>query len=326
MAPDHGLEGELDADPLLGGGSEALGERRLIQQALYRAYYDAYIQQRLWHETTVEEKALQCLTEAKLKSTHTAISAAQALLDQGAMEPVAVAWRTRIYQLAEALFQSIRMQLSVPLYQAIQRDRGANLDNLDLPLNNRLWLTRRFSEIRQLPDEASRLKDLTAILDWTNPGPGGFYDDLGNANRQPHLVIPADYTADPGHLRHPFFGIARDTRDSPSWRLSWINQAEIMWDAPLEMHYSNLDPQATYKLRIIYGGELNPNRILRLMADERYELQPYTLIEKPIDAVEIPIPREAVADGDLRLKWNRKPGLGGNGRGCQVAEVWLIRQ
>jgi hypothetical protein len=25
------------------------------------------------------------------------------------------------------------------------------------------------------------------------------------------------------------------------------------------------------------------------------------------------------------LSWYRTPGLGGNGRGCQVAEVWLIK-
>lgn len=37
------------------------------------------------------------------------------------------------------------------------------------------------------------------------------------------------------------------------------------------------------------------------------------------------IPTEASATGELRLKWNRPAGLGGSGRGVQVAEVWLIR-
>jgi hypothetical protein len=26
------------------------------------------------------------------------------------------------------------------------------------------------------------------------------------------------------------------------------------------------------------------------------------------------------------LNWTQEPGAGGNGRGCQVAEVWLIKQ
>ena len=30
--------------------------------------------------------------------------------------------------------------------------------------------------------------------------------------------------------------------------------------------------------------------------------------------------------GELTLRWYREPGQGGNGRGCQVAEVWLIKQ
>ena len=49
-------------------------------------------------------------------------------------------WRARVFELAEALFQSIRMQLSVPRYKAIVVDRGATLDTVDVPLNNRLWL------------------------------------------------------------------------------------------------------------------------------------------------------------------------------------------
>jgi hypothetical protein len=46
---------------------------------------------------------------------------------------------------AAALFQSIRMQLSVGRYKAIATERGANLDTIDLPLNNRGWLTARTS-------------------------------------------------------------------------------------------------------------------------------------------------------------------------------------
>ena len=42
--------------------------------------------------------------------------------------------------------------------------------------------------------------------------------------------------------------------------------------------------------------------------------------------VEFDIPTQATAGGELTLNWRRTPGLGGNGRGCQVAEVWLIRK
>ena len=48
-----------------------------------------------------------------------------------------------------------------------------------------------------------------------------------------------------------------------------------------------------------------------------------TILGSPL---EFDIPREATAGGSLSLKWFGTPGLGGNGRGNQVAEVWLIRQ
>ena len=35
------------------------------------------------------------------------------------------------------------------------------------------------------------------------------------------------------------------------------------------------------------------------------------------------LPRAATSSGELRLTWTREAGLGGNGRGCQVAEVML---
>jgi hypothetical protein len=46
----------------------------------------------------------------------------------------------------------------------------------------------------------------------------------------------------------------------------------------------------------------------------------------PPKPLEFDIPREATGTGALTLIWHREAGLGHNGRGCQVAEVWLIRK
>jgi len=46
----------------------------------------------------------------------------------------------------------------------------------------------------------------------------------------------------------------------------------------------------------------------------------------PIAPLEFEIPRAAVQRGELTLTWFCEPGLGGNGRGCQVSEVWLLKQ
>ena len=42
--------------------------------------------------------------------------------------------------------------------------------------------------------------------------------------------------------------------------------------------------------------------------------------------MEFDLPPAATAKGELTLTWTREPGLGGNGRGCMVSEIWLLRK
>jgi hypothetical protein len=163
---------------------------------------------------------------------------AEAVLDQASR--VSEDWRARIFELAEALFQSIRMQLSVSRYKAISVDRGANLDTVDYPLNNRLWLKQRFEEIRKLPEERSRRDAMNEIINWTNPGPGGFYDDPGNIAAQPHVVKGPGFAKDPAFLESALSGFQL----RPGWRMSWGDYVETLNETPLQMRYSGLDRYA----------------------------------------------------------------------------------
>jgi len=204
------------------------------------------------------------------------------------------------------LFQSIGMQLSVPRYKAIGVDRGASLDTLDVPLNDRLWLERKFSEAHGDPAQ------IDSILNWTDPGPGGFYDDLGDLTRQPHLVrgsVSLEY--------------------QPRWRQSWWTYAESLGDEPLRMRYTGLDAVAQYRVRLVYAGD-SPGRKIRLVASDGagggIEIHPLMRKPQPVEPVEFDIPRAATAKGELELAWYGEAGLGGNGRGCEVAEIWLIKK
>jgi hypothetical protein len=264
-----------------------------FQQALYRAYYDAYTRKRLLNETTLEDEATR-----KLRDTRDS-GAAAAILDRAVREPVAPEWRARIFELAEALFQSIGMQLSVPRYKAIGVDRGATLDTLDVPLNDRLWMERT---------------PIDTILNWTDPGPGGFYDDLGDPARQPHLVRGST-----------------SLEYHPQWPRPWWTYAESFYDEPLEMRYTGLDPNAQYRIRVVYAGD-SPGRKIRLVSRTglrpvpEIEIHPLMLKPQPVHPIEFDVPKAATAQGTLDLSWYREPGLGGNGRGCEVAEVWLIKK
>jgi hypothetical protein len=301
-----------------------------FQQAQYRAHYDAYQRNRLLHETLLEERALEKLRGAGAAGSLRAMREAEEILDKAAGERVSSAWRARVFELAEALFQSIRMQLSVPWYKAISVGRGANLDLIDVPLNNREWLKHRFEELRAQTAESARMEGIREITEWTNPGPGGYYDDLGNPARQPHLVREKRYEEDPAHLETPLTGFAvgyggpGGTRAAP-WRISWQRHAEALNDATLRMRYGGLDGSARYAVRITYAGESSAAE-LRLTADGKFPVHEWRKKEFPPRPVEFAIPPEATSDGTLELRWEKQKGFGGNGRGLQVAEVWLVRK
>ncbi len=292
-----------------------------FQQALYRAHYDAFVRSRLIHETDLQERALDRLRAARATGSLAAMDRAQSILELARTEPVATDLRARVFELGEALFQSIRMQLSVPRYRAIAVGRGANLDTIDQILNDREWLEGRFAAIRRLGSEAERLKAIDAIVDWTNPGPGGFYDDLGNPMRRPHLVAGPPYADDPASLRGPMTAFDQD----PGWRRSWCRHAGTLFGKPLRLHYDGLDREASYRVRVVYTGDMFQVRV-RLEADGSAEVHPYLLKPRDMTPVEFDIPRAATADGSLDLTWTAEPGRAGNGRGCQVAEVWLMRK
>jgi len=293
-----------------------------FQQVLYRAYYDAYVRRRLIYETELEERAMDVLRRAKDIGSQLALDEAEAILDRAPLEQVGLDLRGRVSDMAEALYQSIHMQLSVPRYKAISVGRGANFDLIDRPLNNRLWLKPRFAELRQLESEQERINGIQAILDWTNPGPGGFYDELGNPLQQPHLVRDLTTDFDPENRVNPLLGYEDEPADR---RMSWFCDAETRFEAPLVMRYEDLDPNAEYKVRAVYAGDKFDTE-LRLLADDTIEVHPFIAKQVPIGPVEFDIPKEATADGALTLTWCQTPGRGSAGRGCQIAEVWLIKK
>ncbi|HVY95002.1 MAG TPA: hypothetical protein VHA14_19705 [Bryobacteraceae bacterium] len=287
-----------------------------FQEGLYRAYYDAYERKRLLIETDQEKQAL-----AALKTGGTA--AARKILDADELTPEARALRARVFELAEALFQSIHMQLSVQKYQAIALGRGANLDSIDFALNDRVWLENEFAKIDKAPHNEQAAM-ISRIVNWTDPGPGGFYDDLGDTTREPHLVRGESYDRDPDFLQSAFTGFG-DVEPRNGARVSWYTTAEALGETPLKMHYPNLDRNAQYVIRVVYGGD-TPRVQLRLMANGKYQIHDFRAKPMPQAPLEFEVPKEATSGGDLTLEWSRPAGLGGAGRGTQVCEIWLIRK
>jgi len=132
-----------------------------FQQGLYRAYYDAYIRHRLIYVMGLEAQAMDVLKNAEQLGSLTAIDKAQALLDKAETQKPAAELRQRVFELAEALFQSIRMQHSVKKYHS---QRYANLDDIDEPLTDREDLKEDFDDIRKLGAEDQRLARINQVI------------------------------------------------------------------------------------------------------------------------------------------------------------------
>ncbi len=143
--------------------------------------------------------------------------------------------------------------------------------------------------------------------------------------RQPHLVRGVGLAGDPGLYETPRVGFVTGRRWHAKFPISWWDNMETLYDAPLRLHYDELDPRASYVVRIAYASDA-PGVKIRLLADEKYVVHPEMAKPKQPALVEFDVPREATRDGHLTLTWYRQPGLGGNGRGNAVAEVWLIKK
>ena len=203
----------------------------LTQILRYRCYYDANIQLRWKKELWEEEAALNTLSEGlrARQSVSTVISNATAVL-QGEHPPLNITMNGtvgedflhyQVHKIAALLFQSIKMQLSVSEYFAEYTVRGANLDTLDLPLNNAPYLLEQLAYASSLPasEEDAKWAVVQNLSLWSDPGDGGFYDDLGGpAERQPHLVVPLNWTSDPDYYTNPLNGRAI------AYDVHWVGQ------------------------------------------------------------------------------------------------------
>lgn len=298
----------------------AMRESYRFQMGLLRAYYDAYIQRRLIHETELEARARDVLRTESAAGSFAAMTKAETILREAETQPVAADEKQKCEQLADSLFAKIGSQTSVKRSGAQNRTRGAFMDGIDEPLNNAAWLRAEFRHARELPGEGDRLAAIDQILNRTNPGPGGFYDSLGAPGSEKRIVNAIPWKDDPGTLKSPritfYYEIDRaDDRDIP---LAWKKQADTLYDTPLRLAYDRLDPQATYSVRATYSGRTSHH--IRLMANDRVLISDQIQSRKPV-MQEFPIPPEVTASGHLELEWNSGEGE----RSCEVAEVWLIK-
>ena len=324
----------------------AVLENWRFQQALYRAYYDAWLRARLLSENAAVERARSILarlneigwTPAPLDidgqpgafppnglDPSLVLDEAQRVLERALLTPAATPLRDRVRELGEALFQSIHMQLAVDRYRGEAVNRAANLETLETPITDIGWLRAQVRAIKKLSSAGEQIAAARALLQRPDPGPGGFYDELGNPSNRPHLILGPGSVEDPEFRASALTGFNYPDELGDTAPAAWKHWAESLYDAPLQMQYADLDPESQYRLRIVYSGDGHRIRV-RLMANESYQVHPLLARPLPPRPLDFDLPSAVTASGTLSLSFMREAGLGGNGRGCQVSEVFLIRK
>lgn len=292
-----------------------------FQMGLIRAYFDAYTHRRLLYETELEHEARDILADSTNGTSLERIQKAIQVLERAEKEPILSSHRTRSFALADSLYKSIGAQLTVERHGG-KEERGNFIDHIDMPLNDAPWLLSQLAEIAQLKTEKERKNSMHQLLNRTDPGPGGFYDDFGDPASWYRVVEGREWADDPGGLESPRQAFSlRVIGESKRENIpkAWLKQATALYNRPLKIQYDNLDKDTPYTIRIAYTGRFKSN--VKLTTEGGKVIHDYmTTGEKEI--YEFDIPYSATADGEVTFIWNCREAE----RGSQVAEIWLIRK
>ncbi len=311
------LEGTLLLWQRLEHEMPGLAENWRWQMCLVRAYYDAYIHRRLLNETRLEDEANTVMLGCATTGADEAMTQAMAVLNRAVDVPVSPELRARIFDLCEKLFQSIGLQTSVEKYSASGAERGAFLDFVDVPLNNRWWLEDEFKKVREMSSEEAERSRLVEIATWAHPPFGSYYDDIGDPANSPHVKRSEIVYTEVGEEAHP--------EPLQWWLDNGKSRERISWqstmDYPEAVVYEGLDPDASYTVRCTGYGTI----LLRIDGE---------LVEPPAEHVAIgeprdfPVPAKCVEDRKAVLTWDHPPGeeaLNWRQR-SRLSEVWLLRK
>ena len=281
-----------------------------------KAHYDAFIRARFLHEDKLEAEANAALARSPEIGAGPAMDQALAILARADSDVPRPELRAAVVDICDRLFKLIGFQSSVEKYGASNSQRGAVLDFIDHPLNNRWWYEDQFAEIRALDNETAKRDRLKVIWTWENPGPGSFYDDIGNVAQSDHVIRGEALSTDPLMRRHmnPDFmwwdsGLTRV-------RQSWISKM----DWPMGLRYDGLDPGADYAVRTTGYAQC----LLRVNGER---VTP-TIDGKGVGEIkEFPIPKSLYPDGTMILTFDVPDEPGINWRQMsRLSEVWLIKQ
>ena len=215
--------------------------------------------------------------------------------------------------------------------------RSEGMFNLEHDYVGLGWLTRQIERALNATGEESRSL-LAMITDYENPGPGGYYDNLGTGNAAPNAVF--GYPYDHGQ---PYLNERLDEGNRPSQTSMHFTQDE---GQGVTLHYRDLDPSAAYRIRFTfvrpwfqdrYAMRMN-QRSQTIHADDQVLVENVELPFKMSDFFTYNIPEDLTVDGELVIRFERAADVArgdrvsreqwrnSGGWGTLVSEAWLRKR
>jgi hypothetical protein len=274
------------------------------QLLVMRSNYDYFLKIRKANEQNLEMQANQVLLKASKTGAGNAMAKALEIVEKADKEPVTGELRQKIVDYCAALFLSVGLQTSVEKYKASGAERGAILDFIDYPLNNRWWLADEFKKVEKMATEKEKIERLKVIATWENPGPGSYYDNVSDISKSTHVLTVSEDATDVAWWEN---GMSRK-------RLS----TQLFQNFPV-LRYYDLDPNGRYLVRVAGFGEA----LLRVDGER---IEP-TLYNKGYEEFkEFPVNQKYVSDGKIDVTFDQPEESTLNWRQrSKVSDVWLIK-
>ncbi|MFO1020898.1 MAG: hypothetical protein U0903_09410 [Planctomycetales bacterium] len=301
------------------------GSKWRFRMHLFRAYYDYFTRERYLYETKLEQEALARLGElARLPEqagVPLKLTGVRQILNRASSHPAEPELIKRLEQFGDELFQEIGLQTSVPKYHASNSQRGAVLDFIAYPLNNRWWLEDQFDQIEKMTDRNEQLKRIEVIRNWENPGEHGYYDVVGDVGRSPRLVKLL-YAGD----------VMRNYYDTPLPTQRWLgekpNKIRLAWhiyqdNMPGGIIYNGLDSSSPYIVKLFSQRSsplvIDGKKAKLIKTGETYDKVTEQIFE---------VPEEASKDGKITLTWEALPDeVNMNWRQRHyVTDIWVMKR
>ena len=186
-----------------------------------------------------------------------------------------------------------------------------------------------------MPAEQEKVAQLDVLAHWEHPGPGSYYDDIGDLSKSPHLVRGPELNTDPlvPLYETGFPGFMWDQGGYSRLRLSWQGSM-----TPQQMIYENIDPAGQYTIRINGGAaQLYVNRKKVEPALGPQTSQPLAETQ-PVDRAprqrftprfkEFPIPQDLLKDRRIVVDWSdpNRPTAARMPLAPSATEIWLLKK